>query len=199
MKFGKTTKSIFWKWLPFAVAISGLTMLVYVAVQQNLRQGANDPQIAIAEDTAYRLANGADATALVPENSIDIAQSLVPYVIIYDIFGRPVAGSGMIGGALPMLPKGIYEYARTHGQDRVTWQPRKGVRSALIVQYYGGEDGRVGYVAVGRSLREVEVREWHLIIYAKILWLWALAGVWIVLWLKMKMAPKIKPSTRRRK
>jgi hypothetical protein len=42
----------FLRWLPLAVAITILAGLVYATVQQSLRQGANDPQIQLAEDTA---------------------------------------------------------------------------------------------------------------------------------------------------
>ncbi len=39
-------------WLPIAVVTIGLCGLAYLTVQQSLRQGANDPQIQMADDTA---------------------------------------------------------------------------------------------------------------------------------------------------
>jgi len=51
-------KEILKHWLLIAIVVTGLIGLVYVAVQQDLRQGANDPQIQMAEDTAAKFANG---------------------------------------------------------------------------------------------------------------------------------------------
>src|SRR5207245_10626154 len=54
-------------WVPIAVAVTGLTVVVYSAVQQDLRQGGNDPQIQMAEDAAARLNAGAMSGAVIPE------------------------------------------------------------------------------------------------------------------------------------
>src|SRR5713101_7851125 len=75
-------------WVPIAVAVTGLTAVVYGAVQQDLRQGANDPQIQMAEDAAARLNAGATPDAVVPGESIDLAYSLRPYVMVFDEPGR---------------------------------------------------------------------------------------------------------------
>jgi len=40
------------QWLPLAIVIKLLCGLVYVAVQQEVRLSANDPQIGMAEDLA---------------------------------------------------------------------------------------------------------------------------------------------------
>jgi hypothetical protein len=45
-------------WLPLAALTTALCGLVYLAVQQALRQAANDPQIQMAEDAAYILSQG---------------------------------------------------------------------------------------------------------------------------------------------
>ncbi len=42
------------------------------------------------------------------------------------------------------------------GEDRITWQPEPGIRSAVVVVHYTG--ATPGYVMAGRSLREVEWR-----------------------------------------
>ena len=39
------------------------------------------------------------------------------------------------------------------GEDRLTWQPEPGVRSATVVVHYQG--AQAGFVMAGRSLREV--------------------------------------------
>ncbi len=43
-------------------------------------------------------------------------------------------------------------------QNRITWQPEKDARIALVVQAYKHENA-TGYALVGRSLREVEARK----------------------------------------
>ena len=42
-------------WIPIAVAVTGLAALVCGAIQQDLRQSANDPQVQLAEDAAAQL------------------------------------------------------------------------------------------------------------------------------------------------
>jgi hypothetical protein len=141
-------------WLPFAVAITGLAGLAYALDQSNLRQGANDPQIQLAEDAAARLAAGAPVATVVPHTDtvVDIVQSLAPFVIVYDTGDRPLASTATLDGATPLLPAGVSTSARQR-EDRVTWQPRDGVRIAAVVVAYSG-----GTVVAGRSLREVESR-----------------------------------------
>jgi hypothetical protein len=51
-------------WLPIAVVTAAFCGLAYLTVQQSLRQGANDPQIQMAEDAAAR-AQGWNAEALI--------------------------------------------------------------------------------------------------------------------------------------
>lgn len=141
---------------PLIVVITLFSGLVYVAVQQVLRTGANDPQIAMAEDIAIALTEGQSIEAVLPRSQIDIAQSLAPYVVVFDDAGRAVASSGLLHNKMPTLPPGVLEYVRQNGQDRITWQPELGVRSAITVMQYGGS--RPGFVMAGRSLEEVEKR-----------------------------------------
>jgi hypothetical protein len=142
-------------WLPLGASVIILSALIYGAVQQNIRMSANDPQIQIAED----LAAAFEADVPVPQQpaQIDIAKSLSSYIIIYDENGKVVQGSGMLDGKTPGLPPGVLDYAKAHGEDRVTWQPKAGVRQAAVVIHYGG--AHPGFVLAGRNLREVERRE----------------------------------------
>ncbi|MCW5853043.1 MAG: hypothetical protein KIT87_23450 [Anaerolineae bacterium] len=143
-------------WLPGVVAATILTGLVYVALQQTLRLGANDPQIQMAEDTAAALAAGGEARTLVPTQAVDIGRSLAPFLIVFDRDGRVVASSASLDGATPALPAGVLDATRPRGENRLTWQPRPGVRLATVITVVNGGTG--GYVLAGRSLREVESR-----------------------------------------
>src|SRR3954465_13626820 len=94
-----------YRWLPQALIITILCGLVYATVQQNYRQSLNDPQIQISEDAALQLSSGvhvvcesgASSTGLVVsayQSVPDIAQSLLPWIAVYDASGVPVAASG---------------------------------------------------------------------------------------------------------
>jgi hypothetical protein len=156
-------------WLPLAAVITLSCGLLYATVQQSYRMGANDPQIQMAEDTARALEAGQSASSLVSSGKIDIAQSLAPYIIIYDANGQPVVSNALLHNQIPTIPPGIFDYTRKYGEDRVSWQPEPGVRSAtVIVPVNNGQDG---FVVAGRSLREVEIRESALTTQVEIGWL----------------------------
>jgi len=70
--------------------------------------------------------------------------------------GRPVVSSGTLDGKPPTLPRGVFVHTAKAGEDRVTWQPRPGVRQAVVVRRIEGSSG--GFAVAGRSLREVENR-----------------------------------------
>jgi hypothetical protein len=135
--------------------------LVYGAVQQSLRRGANDPQIQIAGDLAAQLGGGAQPGALLGGARVDLATSLSPYVVVFDDAGHPLASTGVLDGQAPEPPAGVLRAARQH-RNEITWEPRPGVRSAAVVVPWRA-DARAGTVLVGRSLSEVEKREGFLV------------------------------------
>lgn len=157
------------KWLPLGLVVTALCALSYLVVQQNYRLSANDPQIQLSEDLAASLSSGKPPP--LPISIIDISTSLAPYVVIYDTSGQPVAGNGQLDGQLPRIPPVIFGYVKEHGQTRVTWQPRSGVRSAIVVT-----QSNAGYVLAGRSLREVELRESQLEYLVGLGWVSTLAA-----------------------
>lgn len=142
------------RWAIVATAVICLSFMIYGAGQQILRQGANSPQIAMAEDAAAALASGQPYESILPAQRVAFDQSLTSFLIVFDADGKPVASSAYLVGGVPTPPDGVFEYARTRGQDRVTWEPLPGVRIAAVVQAYGG--AQPGFVLAGRSLREVE-------------------------------------------
>ena len=144
-------------WLLIAIVISGLCGILYAVVQQDIRQGADDPQIQMAEDAAAKLANGQPVPSVVPAEKVNIATSLAPYIIVFDSTGKPIASSAQLNGQTPTIPSGIFDYVRQNGEDRITWQPQTGVRSAIVVTQFKGANS--GFVMAGRSLREIEIRE----------------------------------------
>jgi hypothetical protein len=159
-------------WIPLAVIVTAFCGLAYVTAQQVLRQGANDPQIQMAEDAAVALNKGANLGSVVPRDQVEFSNSLAPFLVVYDAAGKPVASSGLLHGEIPDYPMGALEAARQRGENRVTWQPEQSVRIASVVVPY-----KDGYVVAGRSLREVENREAQMEGLAAATWVVTLVGV----------------------
>jgi hypothetical protein len=163
-------------WLPFAVVITAFCALAYATVQQALRQGLNDPQIQLAEDTAYALNNGATIDSVISGSKVEMSSSLAPFIDIYDANGKAVAGSGLLAGQLPDYPKGALDSAKQTGENRVTWQPNSDLRIASVVALYNN-----GFVVAGRNMREVEQRESQTELLAGVTWILALVATLIVI------------------
>ncbi len=151
------------------VLLSIVSILIYGSVQQVLRLGANDPQIQIAEDITTALNGGQQASMFNPGRSINMAKSLAPFIMIFNEGGKLVNGSANLDGTAPVPPKGIFSYTKEHNEDRFTWQPKKGVRAATVTIHYKNSN-ESGYVLVGRSLKEIEIREDALLLKTVVGW-----------------------------
>lgn len=141
-------------WIPLAVLATVLAGTLYGVAQQQLRDGADDPQVQLAEDSAAQLAAGAPASAVAPPGPVDLAVSGAPWVAVYGLDRRPLAASARLDGGILPYPVAVFDNARPGHPDRVTWMPREGVRQATVVVAWTG-----GWVVSGRSLRRVEERE----------------------------------------
>jgi hypothetical protein len=83
--------------------------------------------------------------------------SLDPYLILYDRNHQPLSHAVQLDGKTPTPPAGAFAAAGRTGENRITWQPAPGVRSAAVIVPY-----RDGYVLAGRSLALTEARERNL-------------------------------------
>src|SRR5579859_6651278 len=131
-------------WIPFVFISTVLAGTILLAVQQNYRQSANDPQIYLAEDAAHYLSDG--STEISNYNNrlnVEISESLYPFVMIFDEKGKLIAGDALINGQAPVfyLPTGIFKWVANHGEDRVTWQPQSGVRIATVIVPFSSSKG----------------------------------------------------------
>ena len=169
-------KNILKAWLPFAVTISAFCLLVYAAVQQAYRQSADDPQVQMANDAVLALSNGHQAELLIPATKVSVADSLAPFLIIYDNSGNEVASSAVLGGQTPALPDGVLDSTKQLGENRISWQPRNGVRIATVIVSY-----KDWFVLAGRNMREVEQREAQVSTFAGITWVVAMLGTLAVI------------------
>jgi hypothetical protein len=127
--------------------------LTFLAVQQDLRIGANDLPQQLAEDGVAALNGGAAPVTVVGSGSVPIESSLAPFVAVFDGQDTLLATNGSLDGKAAAPPIGVLRSARASGRDAVSWQPREGVRVALVALPWNG-----GTVIAGRSLRIIESR-----------------------------------------
>ncbi len=158
--------ALFFNSLVLAALATGLALALNTIPQQVLRLGANDPQIAIATDLVAvfekgglqeMLRQGALPFLAGRSGNVDMARSLAPFVIVYDDQGHVLASQAILEGKAPTPPPGVFDYVRTHTEDRFSWQPRRDVRIAAVMQRVKGPQS--GFVLAGRNIREVEARE----------------------------------------
>ena len=143
----------FLRFLPLAVVITALAGLIFIVAQQDLRLSANEPQAGLAQDGIVHIGRGDPLITVVPSSYVNPAESTSPFVVVYDPNGAMLDSN--LYSALPMPPKGMFDYARAYGEDRVTWQPANGLRIAAVLTY---DTTSREFVLAGRSLKEAEVR-----------------------------------------
>ena len=180
------------RWIVWAFVSTILIAFSYVGIQQSYRNGANDPQVQLAEDVAAALDAGATSADIVPTSTVDIAKSLSSYIFIFDKDNKLLGSDVTLNGKAPNFPVGVLDTARKNGTDIVTWQPEAGVRSAVVATKSAAGD----VVVVGRSLREVEKRIAQLTYMAAGAWGIALIGSFLLLWTMdgmMLRKPKMNP------
>lgn len=159
--------------LALAAVISVLGGGAAFVIDQMMRVGeGNQPQIEMADWYVGEISAGEDPANVIPPGYVDLERSLQPFVIFYDDQGRPVKGTGYLDQKLPAPPPGVFDFVRSYGIEKVTWQPQRGVRLATVIRRVDIKGKSSGFVLAGRSLRLVEEQK-------SILWRMAL-GIWIV-------------------
>ena len=149
--------------------ITVLCGLIYVTVQQSHRTGANDPQLQIALDLKNAIETNRSTVKWMPDDTIEISKSLSVFKIFYNKNGEPVQSTGFLDGQLPRIPKTVLDFTERNQEDVVTWQPQSGIRLAMVIESV--KSPLIGFVAVGRSLKEVEKRESTLVTMVLVAWL----------------------------
>jgi len=147
--------------------VTVLCGLVYASVQQSHRSAANDPQLQIAGDLKNAIEDNQPVIKWMAD-SIELSRSLSVFKVLYNRDGQPLQSTGFLNGHMPSLPPGVLDFANTHGEDVVTWQPQSGVRMAMVVEVV--KSPQISFIAVGRSLKEVENRESNLTTMVTIAW-----------------------------
>jgi len=149
--------------------ITVLCGLIYVTVQQLHRTGANDPQLQIALDLKNAIETDRSTAKWMPGDSIEISKSLSVFKTFYKPNGEPLQSTGFLDGQLPRIPRRVLDFTSKCGEDVVTWQPRHGVRMAMVIEAVSSPE--IAFVAVGRSLKDVEKRESTLVTMVLVAWL----------------------------
>jgi hypothetical protein len=159
--------------LALAAIISLLGGGAALVIDQMMRVGAgNQPQMEMADWYVGEISAGEEPGNVIPPGYVDLERSLQPFVIFYDDQGRPLRGTGYLDQKLPAPPPGVFEFVRSHGIEKVTWQPQHGVRLATVIRRVDIHGKSSGFVLAGRSLRLVEEQK-------SILWRMALI-IWII-------------------
>lgn len=169
MKSTKVFLSFIKLFLPIAAASTIILTLLYLSVQQNYRQSANDPQIQLSEDSAQALAQGKNISDFQMTQKIEISQSLAPFIMVFDDNGNLSASTGVLHGQTPQVPSGIFFNTKLSGEERLTWQPANDTRIASVITHFSGKQS--GFVLAGRNLREIEKREGMLTFHMAIGWI----------------------------
>src|SRR5262249_15418851 len=89
--------------LSIAAVITVVMGVLYMNVQQGYRTGANDPQIQMAEDITADIKQGHSISPCLKDDTVDLAKSLSPFIILYDRDGKPVQSSALLNGKIPQL------------------------------------------------------------------------------------------------
>lgn len=151
-------------WILLCCLATVVAFVAVMVVQQQLRSAANHPQVEMAREAAGKLNAGANPLSVVNGAPIDLASSADTYLIVVDSNGALLATSAQLEGRAVIPPSGVFAYVRDNGEDKISWQPAAGVRSAIVVDSFHG-----GYVVAGRSLAGTEQAE-------SALGLWAIVG-----------------------
>lgn len=152
-----------------ASIITVMILLIYASVQQVHRSSANDPQIQIARDLSNAMSKGKSIDRLISTDTIDITQSLSVFTEVFDKNGDPLKTTGYLNSRIPQPPPGVLKFTNANHEDVLTWQPQNNVRMAMVFEKIDAPGE--GFVAVGRSLQQTEVRESSLVKMIGIAWI----------------------------
>lgn len=132
----------------FTIIIGGS----YTMVQQSTRLSANDQPIALAQQIK---SSGIQA---IPTHITDTAFDSNVFAIVINDKYQVTGSSATLDGVTPVPPKGVLDFALSHLQNKITWQPKPGVRIAAYILTTFNNDGVPTYIVTGQSLKPYEDR-----------------------------------------
>lgn len=152
----KKLRAVLKQFLPLTLITTILCGLIFLSAQQIIRKSANDPQIQMARDLAESLQNNKSPQEITGSEQVDLNKSLSLFIIIFDDSGKIVASQAVLDGRVPTPPKGVFDYTRAKKEDIISWQPKPNIRIAAVVERFEGS--KPGFILVGRSLKEIDLR-----------------------------------------
>jgi hypothetical protein len=132
-------------WVVGAFILTVSIFAIYLTAQNLERSGA--------DDAPERLASQVLSNPPADPARVDLATSKAAFWVVYNADGTPTDGNGYLDGELAQLPKGVISTAIARGIDRVTWEPRDGLRFATVEIHDGDR-----VIAAGQSLEPSESR-----------------------------------------
>ena len=153
--------------LIIAAMITVCCLLVYASVQQVYRTSANDPQIQMGRDVTNDLKHARSIDHYFSD-TVDLSESLSPFIVLYDINGKPLRSSGLLHGQMLPIPGGVFKDIDLDHKE-ITTMPERKVRLAMSITKTGVQP--IAYVATGRSLNEIEFREASLLQTVFFVWI----------------------------
>ena len=169
------------------IIVSIILGLIYATVQQSYRSGANDPQLQIAKDINEHIRKNLPFQKFMTD-SIDLEKSLSVFVSLYNAKAELISSSGLLDGKFPTLPVGVFDFAKSNGENVITWQPKRAVRLATVILYT--HSPVAAYIVVGRSLQEIEAREYNLRMMVFVGWLICIAIIGVAMIIQLVFRSK---------
>jgi hypothetical protein len=141
--------------LPLAVLITCISVLIYGASQQIIRQSAYDMPLMSVETAEARIGLGQQLSTILPNISVDLSKPYGFFFSAYTEQKQLAIAPTTVHGTPVVPPPGVFAYARAHSINKLTWQPVDGVRVATVIIY---EPQTKTYLVAGRDLRDYESR-----------------------------------------
>lgn len=164
-------------WLSGCVLATIGALAVYVVAQQVGRRAADDvPRVVLGQQVAA-LSQGGPTTGPLPvDPATPLSSESGPFVIVYDSAHRILSTTALLDNATPGLPTGTLQDAVSRGRVGVTWQPRPGVREAIVAQPWTGPAGS-GVVVAGIGLGPTEDRAHSVLVAVAMAWVLAVLAL----------------------
>lgn len=153
----KKLSSVVLHWLPLASVIVMLGFVGYGLSQFVVRSSVDETPAQIAVNISDAIKAGTPVAELIPANAqSDLATEFAPFVILYDGTGTPISSTAILEKSIPIISKNTLEKSKKTGESRITWEPKKDVRLAIVIKPFPGEES--GYILSGKSLHEADIR-----------------------------------------
>lgn len=153
-------------WVAGCLVATAGALGAYLVAQQVGRRTADDVPQALVTEQVAALAVRPPATGILDATQ-PLSSRSTPFVIVYDAAHRVVSSTARLDADTPGVPAGTLDQAARSGRAAVTWQPRAGVREAVVAQPWVGASGSGVVVAgVGLGTTEERARSVLLLVFA---------------------------------